>query len=66
MLTNDEKINFELTLKELSDKHSIPLYSLLDNYHEMEIWSGMNHIAMNQSASIYSRDIAMMGLEVLP
>lgn len=66
MLTDDEKTNFESTLKELSNKHSVPIYSLLDDYHEVEIWSGMNHIAMNQSASIYSYDVAMIGLDVLP
>jgi len=65
MLTNDEKMNFELTLKEFSNKYSIPVYSLLDKYHGMDIWSGFNHIAMNQSASIYSRDVAIIGLEIL-
>lgn len=65
MLSNDEKTNFEFTLNELSNKYSIPIYSLIDKYHGMPVWNHFNHIAMNQSALIYSYDIAIIGMENL-
>lgn len=65
MLSNDERTNFELTLNELSNKYSIPIYSLIDKYHGMPVWNHFNHIAMNQSALIYSYDISNIIMENL-
>lgn len=67
MISNKEKNNFELTLNELSNKYSIPIiHSLIDKYQDMPVWNHFNHIASNQSASIFSYDISTIAMENLP
>ncbi len=66
MLSDEEKINFKLALTELSNKYSIPvIFSLTDKYQNMQVWNHFNHIATNQSASIFSHDISDILMENL-
>lgn len=49
---------FEATLQKISDEFDVEIYHFYDKYADMNVWSDISHISMNQNASIYSTDIA--------
>ena len=62
-----QKVNerFELILNEVRKDSELGVYSLLDRYSELQVWSDVTHIAVDPTAVIYSEDIANKIMEII-
>lgn len=53
-----EKDNFNLILQNLEDEYDIKIYDLSHKYQNLSMWKDYGHVAINQSALLYSEDIS--------
>lgn len=54
---------FTSILDEISDEFDVKVYHFYDKYAEMNIWADVLHVSLNNTATIYSSDIAKMILQ---
>ena len=57
-IPDTEKQAFSSSLYEIQNKTGVKIYSLLDKYADLEIWSDSNHVTRDQKGLIYSQDVA--------
>ena len=56
---------FGLILDKVKEETGYEVYSLLDKYSELEVWSDVTHIAVDPAAVIYSEDITNKIMEII-
>ena len=49
---------FQQILDNISEKHEIMIFSLYDNYADLNVWNNHTHLAANENTNFYSKDIA--------
>lgn len=64
-LSTSNKKNFEDIITRIEENHNIHVYTLLQNYTTLEIWSSPNHITHGDKGSIYNQDVAKIILKEL-
>lgn len=64
-LTNSDKENFDLILKEIRSEFNMRIYQLNDNYTNLNIWKDPTHVAINENITIYNEDISKIILQDL-
>lgn len=56
-MPQEEKISFDLVLKNISTEENVNVYNLRDKYNDLHIWADPTHLVINENSSIYSEDI---------
>lgn len=56
-IPESEKQSFDEVLRNLSNENGEAIYSILDNYTNLQIWYDPTHVAINKNSIIYSKDI---------
>ena len=58
-----DKDNFDLIINTISVSLDIPVYSLMKNYEDEEIWRNNSHITNDVPGLIFSEDVAKIILK---
>lgn len=60
IVPENDKILFEKTLKNLSEKYDIKIYDFTKSYSDQDVWKDSYHVALNPNSFVYSKDVAHM------
>ena len=59
-LSEKQKNNFSIILKNLEKDYKLKIYNFEDRYTNLKIWGNISHISYNNTVTIYNQDIAKM------
>ena len=62
---DSEKQAYSLILENISKEYNVKIYSLEDNYADLNIWSSTDHVSYTKEAVIYSDDISKIIIDEL-
>lgn len=54
---------FNKIIDELSEEYNIEIHSFYDSYNGLEVWNNPSHIAVNENAMIFSKDLSELILK---
>ena len=57
-LSDNDKKNFEQMILNIEINNDIQIYSLLQNYSKMNVWTSPDHVTLSKDGFIYSKDIS--------
>ena len=66
IIPENDKIIFNETLENLSQKYGVKIYDFTNSYSNQNIWKDSYHVALNQNSLVYSEDIAQMIIGEVP
>ena len=66
VIPKNDKIIFNETLENLSQKYGVNIYDFTNSYSNQNIWSDTYHVALNQNSLVYTEDIVQMIIEESP
>ena len=66
VIPKNDKIIFNETLENLSQKYGVNIYNFTNSYSNQNIWKDSYHVALNQNSLVYSEDIAQMIIGEVP
>ena len=66
VIPKNDKIIFNETLENLSQKYGVNIYDFTNSYSNQNIWSDTYHVALNQNSLVYTEDIVQMIIEEFP
>jgi len=66
VIPKNDKILFNETLKNLSQKYDVKIYNFTNSYSNQNMWKDSYHVALNQNSLAYSDDVAQMIIGEIP
>ena len=66
VIPKNDKIIFNETLENLSQKYGVNIYDFTNSYSNQNIWKDSYHVALNQNSLVYTEDIVQMIIEESP
>ena len=66
IVPENDKILFDKTLKNLSEKYNIKIYDFTKSYSTQDVWKDSYHVALNPNSFVYSEDVAQMIISEAP
>lgn len=66
VIPENDKIIFNETLENLSQKYGVNIYDFTNSYSNQNIWKDSYHVALNQNSLVYTEDIVQMIIEESP
>jgi len=60
IVPENDKILFNETLENLSQKYGVKIYDFTNSYSNQDVWKDSYHIALNPNSLVYSEDVAQM------
>ena len=66
IIPENDKILFNETLENLSQKYGVKIYDFTNSYSNQNIWKDSYHVALNQNSLVYTEDIVQMIIEESP
>ena len=66
VIPENDKILFNETLENLSQKYGVNIYDFTNSYSNQNIWKDSYHVALNQNSLVYTEDIVQMIIEESP
>ena len=66
VIPKNDKILFNETLENLSQKYDVKIYNFTNSYSNQNMWKDSYHVALNQNSLAYSDDVAQMIIGEIP
>jgi len=66
VIPENDKILFNETLENLSQKYGVNIYDFTNSYSNQNIWKDTYHVALNQNSLVYTENIVQMIIEEFP
>jgi len=66
IVPKNDKIIFNETLKNLSQKYDVKIYNFTNSYSNQNVWKDSYHVALHQNSLAYSDDVAQMIIGEIP
>jgi hypothetical protein len=66
IVPENDKILFNETLENLSQKYDINIYDFTNSYSNQDVWKDAYHVALHPNSLVYSEDIAKMIISEVP
>ena len=66
VIPKNDKILFNETLENLSQKYDVKIYNFTNTYSNQNMWKDSYHVALNQNSLAYSDDVAQMIIGEIP
>ena len=66
IVPENDKILFNETLDNLSQKYDIKIYDFTNSYSNQDVWKDAYHVAIHPNSLVYSEDVAKMILSEVP
>ena len=66
IVPENDKILFNETLENLSQKYDLKIYDFTKSYSNQDVWKDAYHVALHPNSLVYSEDIAKMIISEVP
>ena len=66
VIPKNDKILFNETLKNLSQKYDVKIYNFTNSYSNQNMWKDSYHVALHPNSLAYSNDIVQMIIREMP